>query len=222
MNIQGCNLKGCDALSAFGKVAGSVAPSLGDSAYAGSWPPTGWTSLQNASADDAYQTINFLDFSDWRLNSSNYATFYLGSNSYITFGTPSTAYSGLSASNPPYNKIMIGPSDWSYQRVAYKNFNSAILVRFEGYNSAGGITPGSSNILYEFMFIRPFRYSTRRSAFALWMGNAANTGSSLFGIYNTTTAYATTTLTQNTSYVFEADNDAGTTWTIYSGYNIAI
>jgi hypothetical protein len=221
MNIQGCNLRGCtlNAKILYNKVLGSVAPSLGATAAA-SWPPTGWISLQNASADNAFLTLNFLDFSDWTINSTSYGTFYVGSNSYITFGSGSTLFSSLSASNPALNKIMIGPADYSYQRVAYKNFIGATLVRFEGYNSAAGITPGSSNIIYEFMLMSPTRYFTGRSAFALRMGNAANTGSTLFGIYNTTTAYATTTLAQNTSYVFEADNNSGTAWTIYTGYNV--
>ena len=57
---------------------------------------------------------------------------------------------------------------------------------------------------------------------ALRVGNAANTGSALFGVYSTNAAYATATYTQNTSYVFEASNASGTAWTIYSGYYIAI
>ena len=75
MNIRGCNLQGCtfNAGVLYNKVLGSVAPSLG--ASAASWPPTGWISLQNASADDAFLTLNFLDFSDWTINSTSYSTF---------------------------------------------------------------------------------------------------------------------------------------------------
>jgi hypothetical protein len=38
-------------------------------------------------------------------------------------------------------------------------------------------------------------------------------------VANATTAYATYTLSQNQSYVFEG-NSNGTSWTIYTGYNV--
>jgi len=221
MNLQGCRITGIDIKSAYSRQSGSVTPLLGASAFSGSWPPTGWTSLQNASVDDANVTVPF-NFSDWILNSQRYSSAFVGSNLYITFGSGATVFSGLSSSNPALNKLMIGSADYSYQRVAYKTFSDATIIRFEGYNTAGGVFPGNSNIIYECLFVSPFRYSTKRSVICLMMGNAANTGSTLFGIANTSTFYASGTLAQNVSYVFEATNDSGTAWTLNTGSYIPL
>lgn len=220
MNFSGCRISGVDMKSSYGRLSGSVTPTLG-AASTSSWTPTGWTSLQNATADDSYVTVP-LNFSNFVINSTSYSTAYVGSNLYITFGSPATVYSGLSASNPALNKLMIGSADYSFQRVAYKYFPDATLIRFEGYNTAGGTTPGNSNIIYECLFINPLRYSTRRSVIALMMGNAANAGASLFGVANTSSFYATGTLTASTSYVFEATNDTGTAWTLNTGSYIPL
>lgn len=100
-----------------GAIVARQALQLGTS-VASSWPPTGWTSLQNANADDANVQAslqNYLLFN----NVSRYIA-YVGSNMYITFGGGSTAYSGLSSTNPALDKIMMNSADRSYQRVAYK------------------------------------------------------------------------------------------------------
>lgn len=221
MNLSGCRIAGADIKSSYGRLSGSVTPLLGAAAFSGSWPPSGWTSLQNAHADDAFVTLPF-NFTNFVLNSTSYSSAFVGSNLYITFGSGSTVYSGISVSNPNLNKLMIAPADYSYQRVAYKTFPDATIVRFEGYNTAGGVAPGFSNIIYECLFINPLRYTTKRSVIALMMGNAANTGGTLFGIANTSAFYASGTMTQNTSYVFEATNDTGTAWTLNTGSYIPL
>ena len=88
-------------------------------APAGTWPPTGWTSLQNAYADDAFVSQSL--GSAILFNNISQNTVYIGSNFYITFGGGSTNYSGLSTTNPALDKIMMNSGDRSYQRVAYKN-----------------------------------------------------------------------------------------------------
>lgn len=90
----------------------------GGNSAAASWPPTGWTSIQNVSADDAFltQTLQY----NILFNNVSRNTAYIGSNMYITFGAGSTVYSTLSSTNPPYDKIMMNSGDRSYQRVAYK------------------------------------------------------------------------------------------------------
>lgn len=97
-------------------VSGSAAPSLGN-ASASSWTPVGWTSLQNASVDDSYVTVTITSttfFGTARTSA------FVGSNAYITFGAGSGAYSGLSSTNPAYDKFMFNAGDRSYQRVAYQ------------------------------------------------------------------------------------------------------
>ena len=95
--------------------AGSIAPSLGASS-AGTWPPTNWTSLQNASVDDAFVSVTI---SPTTFFGTSRTTAYIGSNAYITFGAGSALYSGLSATVPAVDKFMFNAADRSYQRVAY-------------------------------------------------------------------------------------------------------
>ena len=94
--LRGCLIRGADIFGSFVKQSGSVAPILGASAASGSWPPDGWTSVQNANADDANVGIT-LPFSNFVINSAAYSTAFVGSNGYITFASGSNAYSNLSA-----------------------------------------------------------------------------------------------------------------------------
>ena len=95
--------------------AGSTNPSLGASSV-GSWPPTNWTSLQNASVDDAFVSVTIAPTTFF---GTSRTTAYIGSNAYITFGAGSALYSGLSATVPAVDKFMFNAADRSYQRVAY-------------------------------------------------------------------------------------------------------
>jgi len=221
--IRGCNIRGCDIFTSYNRQSGSVAPILGASS-ASTWPPTNWTSVQNATADDAFVTIS-LPF-NFVIGNTSFSTAFPGSNFYITFGSGSTNYGQtppglLSASNPALNKFHIGAADRSFQRVAYRQYGNAFVIRVEGSAATSG-TPGASDIIYEATFINSQFYPTKFSVMALRMGNAANFGSTLFGVYSSSAAYATTTLAQNTSYVFEASNAAGTAWTIYTGQYILV
>jgi len=94
---------------------GSIAPSLGASS-AGTWPPTNWTSLQNASVDDNFVSVTIAPTTFF---GTSRTTAYIGSNAYITFGAGSALYSGLSATVPAVDKFMFNAADRSYQRVAY-------------------------------------------------------------------------------------------------------
>jgi hypothetical protein len=96
---------------------GSLAPSLGAGAYASTWPPAGWTSLQNAHADDQFVTV---PISSTTIMGTTRTNAYVGSNFYITFGSGSTNYLSLSTTNPALDKFMFNAADRSYQRVAYK------------------------------------------------------------------------------------------------------
>lgn len=97
-------------------VAGSIAPSEG-AGPAASWPPSGWTSLQNASADDAFVTVPITSTTIMGTARTNA---YVGSNAYITFGSGSTEYLFLSSTVPALDKFMFNAGDRSYLRVGYK------------------------------------------------------------------------------------------------------
>jgi hypothetical protein len=96
-------------------VAGNALPSLGTTSVA-SWPPAGYTSLQNASVDDNFVTVTIA--STTIMGTARTAA-YIGSNAYITFGSGSSLYSGLSTTNPALDKFMFNAADRSYQRVGY-------------------------------------------------------------------------------------------------------
>lgn len=95
----------------------SVAPSLGAVAYASTWPPSGWTSLQDANVDDNYVTV---PISSTTIMGTARTNAYVASNFYITFGSGSTVLSNISPTNPALDKFIFNGSDRSYQRVAYK------------------------------------------------------------------------------------------------------
>jgi hypothetical protein len=85
----------------------------------------------------------------------SYTTIGIGTNTYITFGNGSVEYAQLSASNPPYPKIMISCADNSSQRIYYGTEgvapNRTYRVRWEGTSSTSG-TLGSPNMVYEAVF----------------------------------------------------------------------
>jgi hypothetical protein len=108
-------LAGYQYINGVATAAGSTNPSLGASSV-GSWPPTNWTSLQNASVDDAFVSVTIASTTFF---GTSRTTAYIGSNAYITFGAGSALYSGLSATVPAVDKFMFNAADRSYQRVAY-------------------------------------------------------------------------------------------------------
>lgn len=189
--------------------AGTKAPVFG--ANGGTYPPSGWTGLQNASVDDSFVSGTIPTFT---INNTNYTTAYIGSNSYITFGSGSSVYSGLSASNPALNKIHLGAADNSYQRVSTLNGTSFSRFRFEGTASTGG-TVGSPNIVWEATF---FNQTLTGSvpAVEILVGTHSRLSGQV-GIASTSAYYANFTLSQNQSYVL-IGNAAGTAWTVYTGY----
>ena len=175
-------------------------------------PPVGWNVLQNATGDDTA----ILSYG-WGFNviidntAHNYA--WIGSNSYITFDGSDNDYSGLSESNPFLNKIFFGAGDNSYQRV-YDQAEvvegiSARRIRYEGTANASG-TLGSPNIVAEFTFFQPF--PDGRQLIELRVGSHNRT-SGLFMIASRTTAYASSTIAANSSWVF-IGNSSGTSWTM--------
>jgi len=103
-----------------GAIVARQSLALGNSP-AGTWPPTDWTSLQNASSDDAF--VQATVQGNILFNNVSRDIAYIGSNMYITFGAGSIVYGSgtpLSSTNPPNDKIMMNSGDRSYQRVAYK------------------------------------------------------------------------------------------------------
>jgi hypothetical protein len=96
-------------------VAGNALPSLGTTSVA-SWPPAGYTSLQNGSVDDSFVTVTIAATT---IMGQSRTSAFIGSNAYITFGSGSSAFSSLSTTNPALDKFMFNAGDRSYQRVGY-------------------------------------------------------------------------------------------------------
>lgn len=195
-------------------VSGTKLPLFGTGG--GAYPPTGsWTGIQNASVDDAFLTIA-LPFTFY-LAGTGYTTTYMGSNSYLTFSAGSTIFSGLSASVPALPKFMFGAADNSYQRVSRFAFGTDYQrIRYEGTAATSG-SVGSPNIVLEITLFNP-NVMGGKNVLELLVGNHSRlTG--VRNVANASTAYATYTLSQNQSYVFEGNSD-GTSWTIYTGYNV--
>lgn len=195
-------------------VSGTKLPLFGTGG--GAYPPTGsWTGIQNASVDDAFLTIA-LPFTFY-LAGTGYTTTYMGSNSYLTFSAGSTVFNSLSASNPALPKFMFGAADNSYQRVSRFAFGTDYQrIRYEGTAATSGVV-GSPNIVLEITLFNP-NVMGGKNVLELLVGNHSRlTG--VRNVANASTAYATYTLSQNQSYVFDGNSD-GTSWTIYTGYNV--
>lgn len=197
-------------------VAGTKTPIFGTGG--GAYPPSGWTGIQNSSVDDNFLTIN-LPFTFY-IAGSGYTTTYMGSNTYLTFSAGSSEYGNagaLGATRPPYPKFHFGSADNSYQRVSRVSSGTDYLrIRYEGAAATGGVV-GNPNIVLEITLFNP-NVMGGRNVLELLVGNHSRlTGARM--VASSTTQYATYTLAQNQSYVFEGNND-GTSWTIYTGYNV--
>ncbi len=195
-------------------VSGTKLPIYGSGG--GTYPPTAsWTGLQNLSADDAFLTIS-LPFTFY-IAGTGYTTTYMGSNSYLTFSAGSTNFNSLGASNPALPKFMFGSADNSYQRVSrFANGTEYQRIRYEGTAATSG-TAGSPNIVLEITLFNP-NIMNGNNVLELLVGNHSRT-SGVRMVASSTTQYATYTLSQNQSYVF-VGNANGTSWTIYTGYNV--
>ena len=185
----------------------------------GTYPPTAsWTGIQNVSVDDNFLTIN-LPFTFY-IAGSGYTQTFMGSNSYLTFSAGASEYGNLGqlgATRPPVPKFHFGSADNSYQRVSRFAYQTDYQrIRYEGTAATSG-TVGSPNIVLEITLFNP-NVMGGRNVLELLVGNHSRlTGARM--VASSTTQYATYTLAQNQSYVFEGNSD-GTSWTIYTGYNV--
>jgi uncharacterized delta-60 repeat protein len=175
-------------------------------------PPSGWTSLQNSSADDAFRTFN-TSF-NFTINNTNYTAHNIGSNTYITWGGGSNAFSSLSASNPALNKLHLGAADNSFQRVSSLQLSNYSRVRYEGNQSTSG-TVGSPGIVLEVTIFNPANYGGQQVIEVLVGNHGRTTGQA--GIATTSTYYTTWSMAVNTSFVL-VGNSTGTSWTRYLGH----
>lgn len=192
-------------------VSGNRDPVYG--AGGGTWPPSGWTGEINSSVDDAFVTVP-TSFSFY-YNGTLYNSFYVGSNCYITFGNGSNIYSGLGPNQPGVNKIMIGASDNSYQRVSYISNSSYTRVRFEGSASTSG-TVGSPTIVYEFTIWNPSIRSSR-TVMEILVGTHGRVNG-VWGVYSASAAISSPqgSLGTNKSYIIEAQDVNATSFKTYS------
>ncbi|MCX6546641.1 MAG: hypothetical protein NTW40_01125 [Acidobacteria bacterium] len=192
-------------------IPGYAAPVYGTGG-AGTYPPTGWTGIQNASVDDNFLTIA-LPFTFY-MAGTGYTTTYLGSNSYITFGAGASVYSSLSASNPPNPKLMFGSADNSYQRVSTLSSTTSLKIRYEGNGSTSG-TAGSPGIVVELTLFKPSLFYGSLNVIEMRVG-VHNQLTGLSMIANASSSLLSYTLAQNQSYVFIGDA-TGSTWKVVSG-----
>jgi hypothetical protein len=177
----------------------------------GTYPPPGWTGIQNANADDQNLFIG-LPFTFY-IAGSGYTAAYMGSNTYLTFGSGSNEWSGLSAFTPALPKFMFGAADNSYQRVSRFTSGTAYQrIRYEGAASTSG-TVGSPNIVLEITLFNPANYDGY-SVLELLTGNHGRTGGARL-VANSSTEYATYSQSSNASYVF-VGSGIGNSWAIYS------
>ncbi len=198
--------------SMFVVTSGRVLPFGGDGSSG--WPPSGYTSIQNSSVDDASLQIN-LPFA-YRKNGVNYTSFFVGSNSYITFGSGSSAFSGLSGSNPNVPTLHIGSADNSYQRVAYKSSTNYLIVRFEGAAATSG-TVSVPGIVWEATFFRETTVNAASTSFnsVNWTNiimlnvGTHNRTNGLFGISNGSVFNASGTIAAGQSYLIMGEGVDG-------------
>ena len=198
-------------------VAGTKLPTFGTGG-ASPHPPSGWTSIQNASADDAFLTIN-LPFT-FNIAGSGFTQTFMGSNTYLTFSGGASEFGqlgALGATRPPVPKFHFGAADNSYQRVStFASGTNYFRIRYEGTAATSG-TVGSPNIVLEITLFNP-SVTGGTNVLELLVGNHSRTNGVKM-VANATTQLATYTLSTNQSYVFEG-NSNGTSWTIYTGYNV--
>lgn len=189
---------------------GTKSPSLGSGGA--TWPPSGWTSLQNSSLDDSAVAAPLAV--EFTIANTTYTTAYVGSNGYLTFGASSTIFN-VGTSSPPYPKIFFGAGDNSFQRVGYiSTTDKYTKIRYEGNGATTG-TLGSPGIVVELTFFSP-ALTEDQQYIELLVGNHNRT-SGFFGIASASENYASGNIAANQSYVF-VGNSTGTTWTINTGY----
>jgi hypothetical protein len=204
-------------------VLGTKAPTLGSSGQ-NPFPAVGWTALVSASADDTNISVA-LPFT-WTYNSTGYTAFFPNSNFYITFGSGANDYQGLSATVPAVNKIFFAGADNSWQRVSsLTSDTNSMTLRWEGTAGTSG-TPGSPNMVYELTFFNPV--STGGVPWLeLLVGTQARVGG-ISGLYSSTAILtggsfiaSNVNVAANQSYVM-VGNATGTSWTVYTGYNVSL
>ena len=202
--------------------SGTATPAYGSNSSS-SWPPSGWTSRQNANLDDGSIGPITLPF-NFYLNNTAFTTLYVNSNNLIFFGTSLNPYGGntWSANNPSIPKLVFGGNNLSLQRLATLITDKYVKIRYEGTSSTGG-TPGASNNIYEITFFNP-KTSIEKNLIQMVAGtNSIGELGYKTWIDNGVTAYTSTSssFTSNQSYVYEG-NSTGTSWTFRTGYYVQV
>ena len=173
------------ATGRFGPVSSSSATTITNSLL-GSAALTSSTTPTNGGSDDGFWSIPL----PWDIvyNGIPYSTVYIGTNSYITFDSGQTVFSGLSASTPNVNKIMIQAADNSAQRIYYGTEgsfpNRTYRIRYEGTSATSGLL-GSPNMVWEVVF-----YENNKSQIDIQIGAMGRTGG-VNGAYTSTNLITT-------------------------------
>ena len=99
-------------------------------------PTTAAVNNSFSSIDDSSLTFN-LPFNT-SFNGTAYSQIHVGTNSYVTFGGASSAFSGLGASNPAFDKIMVDAADRGSTGVYWTSSASSWTLRYEGSSGTSG------------------------------------------------------------------------------------
>jgi len=189
-------------------LASNALPRLGASSATST---TGWTTIYNDNADDAFTSEITLPFNVTISSTASNAAF-ISSNSFLTFGEGSDAYTP-DATFPELLKLLVAAYDYSYQAVYTKAGTGYVLLRYEGFNSASGTTAGSSNIIWEVALLAPHP-TTGAQVIELRIGNHAGSLENGVLLCDTTTGRTSAVpATELTSYIFQG-NATGTSWTV--------
>ena len=89
--------------------------------------------------------------------------------------------------------------------------HAATLIRWEGHQSSGGASPGSSTRIWETIFFDDGMVEIR-------IGNWASGTAGITGIYNSSGTGTSFSVAANTSYVFDGSSSSPSGITVYSGY----
>jgi hypothetical protein len=204
----------------FAVATGTKAPVLGSGPVATlAYPASGWSSLQNAYADDNFVQVN-LPF-NFTIDSTAFTSVFPSSNCYLTFGSGSTEYTNLGPSVPAIPKIMYGAGDLCHQRVSsITSGTDYVRIRQESFNSNSNsgapIPPGDSNLIFEITIFNPSKFGGQ-NVVELLVGNwIINSVYNFSNISNASTAYTTYSISASQSYVF-VGNSTGTSWTVNTG-----
>jgi hypothetical protein len=202
-------------------VEGSAAPVLGAGAVASltaldeyqvkHWEPT-------AGYWDDEEGFSFL-LKDWlTLSGTSYYRGLLTTNGYVAVPETAAVTYSPSLTNPANPKLLVGAGDYEARLIAVQQGTNYVRLRTE-LRPYGGAAGDPATVVWEATFFHPMQDGTQLIEVRIGSVVTAGLESSDLTLASASTAYATATLTANTSYVFVGDA-TGSQWVVNSGYHV--